>query len=243
MSSVMARTTDPSAERDEPPHPPDPSDPVLRHAAALGDQTRSRILTLLLHAPGALDIDALTAATGVHHNSVRRHLARLVEAGLALEAPEARSRPGRPRLTYTASPEAVDRWGSAGPYERLAVMLTEMIRSGDTATDVGRRAARRERLRAGPTDAPLNRLVELMANHGFEPSVTRHGDDVILTLHRCPFERAALADPDTICQLHLGMAHGIAESGDGLVVDELRPRDPRQAGCVLHCHVTDPHER
>jgi hypothetical protein len=46
-----------------------------------------------------------------------------------------------------------------------------------------------------------------------------------------------LADPDTVCGLHLGLAFGAADSLDGLVIDELVPHDPRRGACRLRCHV------
>jgi hypothetical protein len=39
-------------------------------------------------------------------------------------------------------------------------------------------------------------------------------------------------DRETICELHRGMADGIAEGSDA-VVTEFVPKDPRKAGCVI----------
>ena len=62
----------------------------------------------------------------------------------------------------------------------------------------------------------------------------------------CPFASAALADPDTICSLHLGLAQGLADDTD-VVIDELVANDPRPANCRLrmavdpgHHHEADP---
>jgi hypothetical protein len=118
-------------------------------------------------------------------------------------------------------------------------MLSEIIRTGDSPIEVGRRAGHRERLGTGPAADPVGELVDRMARHGFEPSVSRNGEVVDITLQMCPFESAALADPDTICQMHLGLAYGVAEDVGGIVIDELVPRDPRQAQCRLRCHVVD----
>ena len=74
-----------------------------------------------------------------------------------------------------------------------------------------------------------------MARQGFEPEVRNaRGRRVDLVLHNCPFESAVLADPDTICDLHLGIAEGVAElTSDRLVVDELIAHDPRRANCRI----------
>ena len=57
-------------------------------------------------------------------------------------------------------------------------------------------------------------------------------------LRTCPFASIALADPDTVCSLHLGIAEGVAEvAGGRLAVDELVPHDPRRAKCRLRLHL------
>src|SRR5690606_3012691 len=99
---------------------------------------------------------------------------------------------------------------------------------------------RRQRLGATEPDDPVDVLVEQMARHGFDPTVRQKGTSVDLTLRACPFESTALADPDTVCELHLGMAYGIAEGIAGLEVDELVPKDPRRAHCRLRCHLAAP---
>ena len=76
-----------------------------------------------------------------------------------------------------------------------------------------------------------------MARQGFDPTVRRRGVDVDVRLRACPFVTTALADPDTVCNLHLGVAHGIADSVGGLVIDELVAKDPRRAHCLLRGHV------
>jgi predicted ArsR family transcriptional regulator len=114
-----------------------------------------------------------------------------------------------------------------------------MIRTGDTAVTVGQRVGRRRTL--GPTAAsdPVGELVEQMARNGFEPKLRRTGDKVDITLQTCPFATTALADPDTVCAIHLGIAQGIAETaGQGLTIDQLIPKDPRRANCRLKAHVT-----
>jgi predicted ArsR family transcriptional regulator len=212
---------------------------LQQQARALGGLTRHQVFRYVAEASDPVDVAELTEHFGLNHNAIRQHLAKLVEAGLvdAEKAPSGGR--GRPRLVYRLDPGAESRWGVTGPYERLALWLAEMVRTGDTPVEVGRRAGRRQRLGArefGDGD-PVTSLVEQMAAHGFDPTVRRHGPSVDLTLRRCPFESTALADPDTVCELHLGMAYGIAEGLDGLEVDELAPKDPRRAGCRLRCHL------
>ncbi|HSL74657.1 MAG TPA: helix-turn-helix domain-containing protein [Ilumatobacteraceae bacterium] len=208
-------------------------------ARALGDPTRHAVFEFLVAADRPVGVAELTSHVGLNHNAVRQHLAKLVEARLVVEAVGRPAGRGRPPLQYTVDPSAQGRWGSTGPYERLSGLLSEVIRTGDTPLEVGRRAGRRERLGAGRSARPVDELVERMARHGFEPTVSHTADRVDITLHACPFVTTAMADPDTVCQLHLGLALGIADELGGLQVDALVPRDPRQARCVVHCRVTD----
>ncbi len=76
-----------------------------------------------------------------------------------------------------------------------------------------------------------------MGRQGFDPKVTQRGTAVELDLRACPFVTTALADPDTVCNLHLGVAYGIADAVGGIVVDELIAKDPRGAHCRLRCHL------
>ena len=57
-------------------------------------------------------------------------------------------------------------------------------------------------------------------------------------LRTCPFQTAVLADPDTVCGIHLGIAEGVASlTGNRVIVDELVPHDPRRANCRLRMHL------
>jgi predicted ArsR family transcriptional regulator len=201
-------------------------------ARALGDPTRHAIYRYVADARKPVGIAELTAHFEVNHNAIRQHLAKLVDAQLVVEGVAPSSGPGRPRLQYEVDPSADSRWGTAGPYERLSLMLTEIIRTGDTPLEVGRRAGRKMRVRASPLDDPIADIAAAMAKQGFEPEVRprRAGADVVL--HSCPFASAARADRDTVCTLHLGIGEGLAED-TGVVVEELIVKDPRRAGCRL----------
>lgn len=205
-------------------------------ARALGDPTRHELFRYIADSGGPVGVAGLTQHLGLHHNAIRQHLAKLVDARLVSEATEPPSGRGRPRRLYVVNPLVESRWAVVGPYERLSLLLSEIIRTGDSPVDVGRRAARLGTAgTAEPTD-PISGLVEEMARHGFDPAVTRRGDHSEVVLRACPFAATALADPATVCGLHLGLAHGAADAVDGLVIDELLPQDPRRAGCRLRCH-------
>lgn len=207
-------------------------------ARALGDPTRYSIFRYLADASVPVDIAELTARFDLNHNSIRQHLAKLVEARLVLESRAAPRGQGRPRLLYAVEPSTESRWGVIGPYEQLSMLLTEVVRSGDQPEEVGRRAGVRHRLGArAASEAPLAEFARVMGRLGFDPDVKQHDGAAVLTLRSCPYSSAVLTDPGTVCQLHLGLARGIAESVGGLAVDQLIPHDPRTARCELHCRL------
>lgn len=211
---------------------------LQEQARALGDPTRHEIFRYVADAGRPVDVAELTAHLGLNHNAIRQHLAKLVHAELVTEEHAPGKGRGRPRLNYRPHPAAESRWGVTGPYERLSLLLAEMLRTGDSAEAVGRRSVRPRRLGATAVDDPLEILVDTMARQGFEPEPRARGDRVDVVLRTCPFVTAAVVDPDTVCALHLGIALGVADATDGrLVVDELVPHDPRRANCRLRVHV------
>ena len=210
---------------------------LQEEARALGDPTRYEIFRYVSAANGPVDVAELTAHLRLNHNAIRQHLAKLVRADLVTEEHASSGGRGRPRLNYRVSPTAESRWGVVGPYERLSVLLTEMLRTGDSAVDVGRRSVRPRRPGAAARRDPVGVVADAMERQGFDPLVRKRGESVELVLRTCPFASAAVSDPDSVCSLHLGIAHGVAEWTDGrVVIDELVPHDPRRANCRLRLH-------
>jgi predicted ArsR family transcriptional regulator len=209
-------------------------------ARALGDPTRHGIFRYIADAQRPVGVAELTQHCGLNHNAIRQHLAKLVDAGLVLESTAAPTGRGRPRLEFELDPNCDSRWGVAGPYERLSVLLAEIVRTGDPAEVVGQRAGRQVRARTGRRAAdPVVELAAEMARHGFEPEVRRSDERFTLVLTNCPFASAVMADQSTVCTLHLGLARGAAEALGGIEVDRLVPHDPRQANCQLDCTLVD----
>jgi predicted ArsR family transcriptional regulator len=222
---------------------------LQQEARVLGEPTRHAIFRYLAeHGPG-VDIATLTEHIGLHHNAVRQHLARLVEAGLVLESVAPPTGRGRPRLVYEVQQAAAGRWDVVGPYERLAVLQAEMARTGDAAVEVGRRAGRDEARRAlstgrptgrttgGPPD-PVNALRDHFERSGFAPMLRRRGAQVDLVLTSCPFAAAARVDPGSVCALHLGIAEGFAAALGAIGVLGLDVADPSRGRCRLRCAVS-----
>lgn len=207
-------------------------------ARALGDPTRHGIFRYVADSDDPVGVAELTDHFGLNHNAIRQHLAKLVDAELVVESRVSSGGPGRPRLMYLVDPNAESRWGVTGPYERLSILLTEIIRNHESPAEVGRRAG--ARYRSGDAVDPDDVIAEIdlaMAREGFEPDVRRVGDRVEIVLQNCPFAQTAHVDPHTICSLHRGIAEGVA--GDGVVVvEDLVAHDPDEAGCRLCLRVS-----
>ena len=208
---------------------------VQQQARALGDPTRHEIFRRIADADRPLGIAELNQHFPYNHNAIRQHVAKLVAAGLVVETKAVGTGRGRPRLEYGIDPAVEGQWGTAGPYEWLSRLLVEVIRTGLSAEEVGRRAAAGLRV-PSPSGDVVADINTAMARQGFEPEVRSVPSGAEIVLHRCPFASTALADRNTVCSLHLGIAQGLAE-GSPVVVDGLVGYDPRQAGCRLRIRV------
>lgn len=205
---------------------------LQQEAKALGDPTRHRIFRYVADAAGPVGVAELTGFMGINHNAVRQHLTVLKDAELVVETPERRERRGRPRLMYRLNPEAAGMWGTSGPYQYLAELLATALSNGMAPRDAGRQAGRRETGRPGPGEDPLHSVEEQMTRRGFRPTRDARGSEIAFVIGRCPFEDVAVTNRDIVCQLHLGLAEGMADSV-GLDVLRLLAKNPRRAGCRL----------
>src|SRR4051812_37520204 len=100
---------------------------LQEQARALGDPTRHGIFRYVADAGRPVGVAEMTAHFGLNHNAIRQHLAKLLDAGLVVESTVPIAGPGRPRLVYEIDPAAESRWGVVGPYERLSLLLAEII--------------------------------------------------------------------------------------------------------------------
>ena len=213
---------------------PDRERSAQRQAKALGDPTRHAIFRAVADAADPVDVATLTARFELNHNAIRQHLAKLCTAGLVIEEVGPSTGRGRPRLQYRPALVTSGDLGIPSPYEHLSVLLVEALRSGRSPRDVGAEAGRQLAATIPDTEDPVDSLEIIAARRGFEPRRTERRDSVDLVLEHCPFQVTAMTAPDIVCQLHLGLAEGIAEATGGTVeVTELVARDPRRAGCRL----------
>jgi predicted ArsR family transcriptional regulator len=191
---------------------------------------RADVLGRLREASGPLSAADLAAQTGLHVNTARFHLDRLVTDGLAERMPESRDEPGRPRILYQT------RGQPPGPrsYRLLAEMLTGLVASlsdaGPAAMEAGRawgrhlveRPAPSERVNADEAVARLSRVLEAT---GFQPETRKAGKHVFeIDLLHCPFREVAERHQDIVCAIHLGLMQGaLTELRAPLKAESLKP--------------------
>jgi predicted ArsR family transcriptional regulator len=209
---------------------------LQEQARALGDPTRHAIFAHLAQAGRGVGIAELNEGIPLNHNAIRQHLAKLVAAGLVVESRVHGGGRGRPRLVYEVHPNAHGQWGTTGPYERLSRLLVEIIRTGLGAQEVGRRSADVFRVPTPSGDVVAD-ISAAMARNGFDPEVKAVRDGAEIVLHACPFAAVAVADRETVCALHLGIAEGLAEDDERVTISQLVAYDPRKADCRLRIRV------
>lgn len=205
--------------------------------------SRLRILQALRRAADGLGVQEVAEQVGLHVNTVRFHLDRLVADGVVARHAEPRTEPGRPRLTYTA----VARPGTAGDkrsYRLLAAILASFV-SGEVpdattaATEAGRTwghylAERPAPYRRTEEEAAISELLRLLDDIGFDPELVRAEKDREVWLRQCPFLEVAEDHRDVVCAVHLGLMQGaLAEMRAPVTTDRLAPF-VEPSLCVAH---------
>ena len=237
-----------------------PIEPLdARTHRALSGVSRVAILELLRSSDGPLDVLALAARVGLHPSTVRSHLDRLLTVGLAVETVEARSRPGRPRLLYSADAPVGE--ASEASYRLLAGVLAGTLAvSGNAGVDVATAAGRSwgsELVRRGDAHPEADllpfaaidgetaalRIVEILDQVGFspklrmpEPGLSVGGDpgQVVIELHRCPFLDLAKENSDIVCSVHRGLMEGALERMHAPAVRVTLEPFARPGVCLAH---------
>jgi predicted ArsR family transcriptional regulator len=206
---------------------------IQGEARALGDPTRYSLFRYIVDSEQPVGVAELTAYVQLNHNAIRQHLAVLKEAQLVVEEIEVRDTPGRPRLLYRLHPEAAGKWETHGPYTWLAGLLSDAVKYKRSPRQIGTEDGLRRGLEYSDVGDSVDAMEQELVRSGFRPTRSERGRQVDFVLGRCPFAEVAAGNPDTVCQLHLGLAEGLAEGIGGLTVDRLTAKDPHRAGCRL----------
>src|SRR5512138_2907382 len=103
------------------------ADTTLRHRL-LASRARADLLTLLRDSGQPVGVRDLARALGLHTNTVREHLDRLVEGGLVRSEASPPAGRGRPALRYRATAAS---GGADDGYRALASALVDQLAVAD----------------------------------------------------------------------------------------------------------------
>lgn len=151
---------------------------------------------------GSKTITELADATGLHHNTAREHLHRLIDAGFVDSEPMPSVSKGRPKLRYRAAR------GSDNPGKRArqesAERRNELLRRVLPVADVTQ------------DQTPITRQLDALDDHmdqcGFEAEIS--SDHKHMTMHDCPFSDLAEENPQ-VCQVHFALVQDALDVDDG----------------------------
>lgn len=181
--------------------------------SAISSASRVAILRMLQEEPHRT-VGELCTATGLHPNTVREHLQRLIDAGYAVAAAEHRTTRGRPRVLYSAATGDEESSPIARQKVRDAARRGDLMRRIMPETDDGDL----------PVDAvhQLDALVDDLATAGFDPVVDP--ESLTLDLTPCHHAAAQTGGRDVLCEVHLGVMQGVlTEAGGPLAVGGMLP--------------------
>lgn len=190
---------------------------------------RTAVLDRLRAQPEPLTLASLVAATGLHENTLREHLAALVRRGLVRRHRAEPTGRGRPAWLYELTEEPA---GSGAEYAGLASALAAAI--ARTNADPGPAAAAageewgRELARARgatPLDSrpAHDEVLGLLDDLGFTPEAMADRPAEVRLTH-CPLLEAAHRHPEVVCAVHLGIVRGaLSEYGADPTGSALEP--------------------
>ena len=192
--------------------------PIEIHKA-LADDTRYRLYRYLRLSGRPVPVRELATRLGLHANTIRPHLRRLVDAGLvASVSRRGPSAVGRPQTVYTAV--AMDN-REGRDYRLLADILATLMTGTRARTGaevlarewgdylMSRHAPPPGARRPGPNLAALR---EALAEAGFDPRFRRRGNrSVEIALRGCPFRDLLEEHRELVCTVHRGLLEGMLE--------------------------------
>lgn len=216
------------------------SEQALNTHRVMGDSSRFRIIEELQRR-GSLDSRQLGVLIGLHPNTIRSHVDRLLAAGLVRSSTSRVGGRGRPRVLYEATADFT-------PVEERSYRLLAEVLAGQLAATPqpqkaaeiagrswGSRLVQEPRHSGGiSADQATQEVVDLFAELGFIPERRDEAGTRTVLLHRCPFREVAEANSQVVCAVHLGMLRGaLAEMGAPLEATRLDPFvEPHL--CVAH---------
>lgn len=209
---------------------------------ALADDTRYRLYRYLRLSGRPVSIRELSTRLSLHPNTLRPHLRRLEEAGLAASEVHRVATVGRPQVMYMAVARE-EREGR--DYRLLGEILAGLVggkRQLERAEAVARewgaylvgRSVPRPGAR-GPSGPNLAVLQEALAEAGFDPRFRRRSTKTVeISLRDCPFRDLLDEHRDLVCAVHRGLLEGmLTASRPSLRLTEFEPLAERSSVCRM----------
>ena len=170
-------------------------------------------ITLLLHLQrrGTMTVGDLAEAAGLHTNTAREHLQRLVDDGFITCQPETRETKGRPRMLYSAA---------AGHTEPGSVRA-EKAAAAERRGDLVRKLLPLVAAESTPRQRQIDALDDHLDSSGFDSDHDPDGTHV--HLHDCPYSEMVKQHPE-VCTVHFGLIKTLLEQTDGpLRAEQMHP--------------------
>jgi predicted ArsR family transcriptional regulator len=194
----------------------------------LADPSRHAVYENLAGGNGPATIGDIAKRLDLHPNTVRLHLEKLREAGLAEAAPDRHGSVGRPHLLWRACWSAPALGLEPAGMRMLAHLLADLAAldpdAPERARAVGRRRAA-EMVPPGRGGRGVDAVVARLAQLGFDPAVEAGPQPErppdrrqVIAFGSCPFRELAVAYPEVVCQLHRGLTAALLE-GSGAVLE------------------------
>lgn len=219
-------------------------DHQLRALRVLACNSRMRIMRLLQEHQGPVPVEEVAAGVGLHVNTTREHLDRLVASGFVVRQPEHRTTRGRPRMLY----RSVDSAAAATVDSRARGHLVRLLLDGygqpmespvvaaeaagmTWAAQLGCPGTAASHDDAADAEEQIAALQRHLEDLGFDPEFERESMEMLLG--HCPFADVPNERRGVVCGAHLGLVRGIVARHEGpLTVEKLVPR-----GDGAHCVV------
>ncbi|WP_051973449.1 metalloregulator ArsR/SmtB family transcription factor [Cryobacterium sp. MLB-32] len=178
----------------------------------LASLSRMTLLNLLQRR-GTMTIGDLAEATGLHPNTTREHLDRLMADGFVTCAREHRDAKGRPRMLYSAA-AGVDRAEGSirGHKVEVALQRAEQVRrmllpaTAEPAQVPGSSVA------SNPQQRQMDALDDHLDQSGFDASIDPDGLHV--HLRDCPYSEMVKSNPE-VCRVHFALIQGVLDQAEG----------------------------
>ncbi|MEO8528234.1 MAG: helix-turn-helix domain-containing protein [Pseudolysinimonas sp.] len=152
-----------------------------------------------LQVHGSMTVAELAATTGLHHNTAREHLHRLIDAGFVHSEPIPRSTKGRPMVLYRAAthPDDTERVARRDAAGARAEQFHRMMPLREVGTEP-----------TGLVDRQFDMLDDHMNQCGSDAQLDR--DASHMTMHNCPFSSLARENPQ-VCKVHFALVKDALE--------------------------------